>query len=116
MALLLILVSNSFSTRERINIMATFNWFPSAATPEPTPLEKAKLGNQQAADALKAEQLELEKTQEMNLLYEERNRIKEERLVVKTATVSALTKFESLFEKEEEIDKLLTEKLSKWHF
>jgi len=96
--------------------MATFNWFPSAKAPEQTPLEKAMAANPQAEAALKAEQAELDVTKQMALLYEERNRIKEERMTVKTATNAALDKFASLYEKEEELDVLLTEKLSKWHF
>jgi hypothetical protein len=97
--------------------MATFNWFRSPATPvQASPLEKAKQANPQVEAALNAEQAELEKVQEMSILLEERNRIKSERLVLKTTTVAALNKFESLYASEEDVDKELADKLSKWGF
>ena len=97
--------------------MATFNWFRSPVTPaQATPLEKAKQANPNVEAALVAEQAELDSVQEMSLLLEERNRIKQERVVVKAATVSALNKFESLYQSEEQIDIELADKLSKWGF
>ena len=97
--------------------MATINWFRSPATPvQVSPLEKAKQANPQIEAALNAEQAELEKVQEMSILLEERNRIKEERLMLKTTTVAALNKFESLYASEEDVDKELADKLSKWGF
>lgn len=96
--------------------MATFNWFRSPVLVQASPLEKAKQANPQVEAALNAEQAELEKVQEMSILLEERNRIKEERLVLKTTTVAALNKFESLYASEEDVDKELADKLSKWGF
>ena len=96
--------------------MSISNWFRSPVVATPSPLEVAKAANPQVEQALTAEQLELEKVQEMSLLLEERNRIKAERLDVKVTTVAALTKFESLFNSEEEVDILLADKLSKWGF
>ena len=97
--------------------MAISNWFRSPATPaQASPLVKAKQANPQVEAALNAEQAELEKVQEMSILLEERNRIKEERLVLKTITVAALNKFESLYASEEDVDKELADKLSKWGF
>lgn len=95
----------------------SISWFRSPATPvQVSPLEKAKQANPQIEAALNAEQAELEKVQEMSILLEERNRIKEERLMLKTTTVAALNKFESLYASEEEVDKELADKLSKWGF
>lgn len=97
--------------------MSISNWFRSPATPvQVSPLEKAKQANPQIEAALNAEQAELEKVQEMSILLEERNRIKEERLMLKTTTVAALNKFESLYASEEDVDKELADKLSKWGF
>ena len=96
--------------------MSISNWFKSPVVATLSPLEVAKAANPQVEQALIAEQLELEKVEEMSLLLEERNRIKAERLDVKVSTVAALNKFETLFEAEEEIDILLADKLSKWGF
>lgn len=97
--------------------MSISSWFKSPATPaQPTPLEKAKQANPQIATALQAEQDELDNVKEMSILLEERNRIKAERLELKTTTVAALDKFAELYKAEEEIDVLLTDKLSKWGF
>lgn len=97
--------------------MATFNWFKSPATPaQASPLKMAKQANPQVDTALKAEQAELDNVKQMSILLEERNRIKEERLVTKTATVASLNKFEALFNAEEAIDIELADKLSKWGF
>ena len=97
--------------------MATFNWFksPVVAT-QATPVEKAMAANPQVEAAIKAEQAELDSVEEMSLLLEERNRIKGERVAVKAATTSALDKFASLYQAEEDIDILLADKLSKWGF
>lgn len=96
--------------------MSISNWFRSPATTVLSPLEAAKASNPQVKVALDAEQAELDNVKQMSILLEERNRIKEERLVTKQATVSALDKFASLYQAEEDIDILLADKLSKWGF